>query len=129
IRMAIRADDPAFKDVLRDIALAALATDPALNLAPNSQSFLIESSGERLLNSRDDLIGMRAEVGFAQNRIAEARTRNASAQTSLDYTRAALLRADPYDVATRLEAAQFQLESLYSATVRNSRLSLVNFLR
>ncbi len=33
------------------------------------------------------------------------------------------------ETAARLQTAQFQLESLYSVTVRNANLSLVNFLR
>ncbi len=33
------------------------------------------------------------------------------------------------ETAARLQTVQFQLESLYSVTVRNANLSLVNFLR
>jgi flagellar hook-associated protein 3 FlgL len=36
---------------------------------------------------------------------------------------------DPYEAATKLEAAQSQLEALYTVTARLSRLNLVDFLR
>jgi flagellar hook-associated protein 3 FlgL len=47
----------------------------------------------------------------------------------LEIARADLVAIDPFEAATRMEAAQTQLETLYSVTARLSRLSLVDFLR
>ena len=70
-----------------------------------------------------------ARVGVAEARIEQAATRNNAARTSLEYSRNKLIAADPYETAAQLQTVQFQLESLYSVTVRNANLSLVNFLR
>lgn len=126
---SLRADDVALRNMLRDTALAALATDPALGLSDLEQSDLLAKTGASLLDSRDALVALRAETGLAQSRVETARGRNAASATAFEYARRELLEADPFETATRLEAAQFQLESLYAATVRSSQLSLVNFLR
>ncbi len=127
--LSLRANDSDLLGVLRGMALAALATDPVLGLDPANQVEVMRVAGEGLLTSQDKLTGLRADVGFAEARIEDVATRNASANTGLEYAKRELLAADPYETATRLQAVQFQLESLYSVTVRSSRLSLLSFLK
>lgn len=128
-RFGIMADDPAFRAALRDTALAALATDPGLGLDPTEQAALLKQTGLELVNTREDLVRLQAATGETEARIEAAGIANEARRVSLQHARSDLLGADPYDVATRLEAAQFRLESLYAATVRSARLSLVGFLR
>jgi flagellar hook-associated protein 3 FlgL len=113
---------------MREAALAALATDPSRGLDDQTQRELIEASGQGLQSIEVELTGLRADLGFAEARIEESMARNASSRTSLEYARASLLEADPFETATRLDEVQFQLESLYAVTVRTSGLNLVNFL-
>lgn len=129
VNLPITATDPAIKAALRDVAVAALASDDALDLPSQQRAILFKELGTGLANAQDSTIRLRAEVGAAEARVDEAETRNAAARASLEYSRNALIEADPYETATRLQTIQFQLESLYSVTVRNSNLSLVNFLR
>ncbi|QBF29682.1 flagellin [Thalassococcus sp. S3] len=124
-----RADDEAFRDAIQATALAALAAGGETDLdAAELRGFLTER-GSSLKNSEDDLTVIRTELGAGQSRLAEVSARNAAERTSLDYARGALLEADPYETAVRLEDAQFRLESLYAVTVRMSQLSLTSFLR
>ncbi|MEX0348399.1 MAG: flagellin [Paracoccaceae bacterium] len=127
--LSLRADHPTFRAVLRDTALAALATDPALGFSETIQADLLKRTGAGLLRSQDELTLLQADLGHTESRIEAAKTQNAAAATATEFARNSLLAADPYDTATHLEAAQFQLESLYAATVRSSQLSLVNYLR
>ncbi|MDP5219394.1 flagellin [Ruegeria sp. 2205SS24-7] len=127
--LPLRADHPTFRALLRDTALAALAIDPALGLSETVQSDLLNRTGTSLLRSQDDLTLLQADLGYTESRIEAARTQNAATATATEFARNRLLAADPYDTATHLEAAQFQLESLYAVTVRSSQLSLVNYLR
>lgn len=129
ISLSLRADDPAFRAVLRDTALAALAAEPALGLDEDGQSALLRGAGERLLGQQETLTDLRADLGHAEARIEEAIARNSAARTGLEYARGELLSADPYETATRLQEVQMQLESLYSVTVRSANLSLVKFLK
>ncbi|RLJ97982.1 flagellin [Ruegeria conchae] len=129
VSLPITATDPALKSALRDVAVAALATDDALAWSPGLRTALFTELGVELANTQDATVNLRAQVGAAEARIEQAATRNAAANTSAEYARSELISADPYETAARLQTVQFQLESLYSVTVRNANLSLVNFLR
>ncbi|UWR07333.1 flagellin [Ruegeria sp. B32] len=129
VNMQFTANDPKLRDGLRNVALAALATEGALEWPPDLQTALFTDLGVALANTKDDVVTMRAQIGAVQARIEQAETRNAAARTSFEYARNELVAADPYETAAHLQTVQFQLESLYSVTVRNSTLSLVNFLR
>lgn len=128
VSLDIRATAPELRDSLRLAAVAALADDPGLGLTATDQKELFRKAGQEMLLAQDDLISLQARVGFVETRIEEITTRNAAELTSLEYTKSALLAVDPFEAATRLEEAQFQLQSLYSVTVRMSQLSIVNFL-
>lgn len=129
IDIPLTAADPAFKAALRDVAVAALASNSALALPADQRTLLFTQLGVDLANAQDATVNLRAQVGASQARVEEATTRNASARTSLEFSRNELIAADPYETAAKLQTVQFQLESLYSVTVRNANLSLVNFLR
>ncbi|MDG1170848.1 MAG: flagellin, partial [Sulfitobacter sp.] len=92
------------------------------------ENSIFGKSGQALLIAGDDVIALRADVGFVEARIEKIGARNSAEATSLEYAKRALLEIDPYEAATKLEEAQFQLQSLYSVTVRMSQLSLVNFI-
>ena len=129
LAFAPRADDAAFRAVLRDMALAALAGDPDLGFDAGTQGLLLRQAGERILTDHGALTELAADIGHAQSRLDDARARNGAARAGLEYSRNELLAADPYETATRLKDVQFQLESLYTVTVRSAQLSLVNFLK
>ena len=128
VSVTLRADDPAFRDVLRNLALVALSTDPALALDGDTQNALMFDAGNALLAGQEGVTALRADLGFAQARIEETTVRNEAARSGLDLARTRLLNADPFETAIRLEETQFQLESLYAATARTARLSLLNYL-
>ncbi|MCE8508844.1 flagellar biosynthesis protein FlgL [Ruegeria pomeroyi] len=129
VALTRRADDPAFRKALQLASVAALAEDSTLGLSADTKTALFKQVGADLLGARDGIVALQAETGDAEARIEKAATRNGAAKGGLELARGELVGADPYETAIRLEAVQFQLESLYTTTVRNSRLSLVNFLR
>ncbi len=128
VTLDVRAIDPKLVETLRFTAVAALASDPASGLSDQEQAELFSKAGQGLLTAQDNIVALRADVGFAENQIDKVAARNAAEETSLEFAKIALLEIDPFEAATRLEEAQFQLQSLYSVTVKMSQLSLVNFL-
>lgn len=128
ISLDVRATDPAVRNILFTTAIAALADDPALGLSQSDQASLHSKAGVAMISANNDVISLQARVGFAEAGIERISIRNAAERTSLEYAKGDLLGADPFETATRLEEVQFQLQSLYSITVRMSQLSLVNFL-
>ena len=128
VDLDVRASDPSFFAGLRGAAVAALATDPVFALTTTDQAELFGLMSNELLQGESGVITLQSRVGFAEARIEAIATRNAAEVTSLQLARNAMLEVDPFEAATKLEEAQFQLQSLYSVTVRMSQLSLVNFL-
>ncbi|KIN75401.1 Flagellar hook-associated protein FlgL [Sulfitobacter noctilucae] len=128
IALDVRATDPKLKEVLKLAAVVSLADDPSFGFDVDTQAELFGKTGQSMLGAQDGVIALRADVGFVESRIDKVAARNAAEVTGLEFAKAALLQVDPFEAATRLEEAQFQLESLYSVTVRMSQLSLVKFL-
>lgn len=128
VALDIRAVDPKLREVIKLVAVSALADDPVLGYDVSDQSELFSKAGQALLKAQDNIVGLRSEVGFVESRIEGIAARNAAEVTSMQFAKAALLEVDPFEAATKLEEVQFQLQSLYSVTVRASQLSLANFL-
>ncbi len=128
VELDIRAVDPKLLEVIKLTAVSALADDGVLGYDVQTQSELFSKTGEALLVAQDNVVSLRAEVGFVESRIEGIAARNAAEVTSMEFAKAGLLAIDPYEAATQLEEVQFQLQSLYSVTVRMSQLSLANFL-
>ena len=121
--------DPAIRDTLKGLALAALLDRGMLAGNGEERALLAERAGQVLLQSEDQRITLSAQIGSVEAQIEAARTRNGAEETALGILRSDIGAVDPYEAATRLEAAEAQLESLYLVTARVSRLSLVEFLR
>jgi flagellar hook-associated protein 3 FlgL len=81
-----------------------------------------------LLEAADARGALAARIGTAQERIANATTRNSAEATALQIARIGIVSADPYEAATALTEAESQLDTLYAVTARLSRLSLANYL-
>lgn len=128
VTLDLRATDAGLTRALASVAAAALADDPSFGLTSSDQAELFSLSGQDLLTGQDALVELQASVGIVEARIDKSAARNAAILTSLNLARNSLLEADPFETATKLEEAQFQLQSLYSVTVRMSQLSLVNYL-
>ena len=129
VSLRLTADDDVFRDLLKSVGLAAIASDSTLGLSTEGKKELLADAGSALFQARATLTATRADLGATEARIDTIEARNAAQRTSLEYAKGALLEADPYKTATHLEAVQFQLESLYTVTARMSGLSLVNFIR
>jgi flagellar hook-associated protein 3 FlgL len=127
VSVDIRANSDAIKDLFASFAKVIASDASTLDLEDQRQ--MRKQSATELMTAQEKLIGLQAELGLAQEQIENWGVQTATSRTGLDYAKGALLSVDPYERATELEAAQFQLESLYTITARLSRLSLVNFLR
>jgi flagellar hook-associated protein 3 FlgL len=124
----IRATDPDLKKTLLFASIAAVADEPAFGLDEKQISEVYNRAGTSLLGASDSLTSLRAKVGVLEAQIDRSATQNAAEMSAMEYEKSALLQVDPYDAATKLEEVQFQLQSIYSVTVRMSKLSLANFL-
>ncbi|MEB8389371.1 flagellin [Rhodobacteraceae bacterium KMM 6894] len=128
VTLSIRADDPIIRAALKDTVMAALADDTSLTLGGSDRVDLLTRASKGLLQQIDGVTRLRADLGFAEERLEQIATRTATETTSLQMARNQLLSVDPFETASALEETQLRLETLYTITARTSRLNLVNFL-
>ncbi|MSU92322.1 hypothetical protein GE300_22600 [Rhodobacteraceae bacterium 2CG4] len=121
-----RADDTALRDLLRGLATIAAAPEAA---SAADRAELIGDGAQVLLAAGDGATRMRAALGSAQQRIADAADAAEAESNALGRSRNDLVGVDQYEAATRFAALEGQLQSLYTVTARLSGLTLTNFLR
>lgn len=125
----IRADAPVFRDVMKAMAKAALASDGTLGLTGDTRIELISTAALDLQTAMASLVELRAGLGTMEQRIEEVTARNSAERTATSIARLDLVGTDSFETATQYENTRVQLEALYAITVRSSRMSLVEFLR
>ncbi|MFS4581679.1 flagellin [Phaeobacter sp. C3_T13_0] len=128
VTVSLKANDDGFKQTLQSLAIATLINEPSLSLSTDVKFEMLRSTGVELRESQTQLTQIQSDLGFVEGRIEQTATRNGAAQTSLSLVFNKLVQADRYETSTRLEEAQFQLESLFTVTARTSQLSLMRFL-
>lgn len=127
--LAATAQDPAIRESLRGLALAALAGDSAISGNVEESGSLMRKAGEVMADAADRMTTLGAGIGVVQARIETAATRNAAETATLTIALSRLTEVDGYDTATFLTAVEGQQETLYAVTARLSALSLLDFLR
>ncbi|MEM7596254.1 MAG: flagellin [Pseudomonadota bacterium] len=128
VTLNLRADDPALREMLKAVALAAVADDPAIPFSETDKREIVLGQIDEVLNARSGVIELRAKLGFSEERIDRSTTRLEAERSSFELARSDLIDVDPFETATALEAVRQQLETLFSVTARTQNLSLVNFL-
>ncbi|MBE2275596.1 MAG: flagellar biosynthesis protein FlgL [Rhodobacteraceae bacterium] len=128
-QFAVTALDPALSGTLAGLAAVALLDRGLLASNPDARIDLARRAGEALISSSDARVELRSEIGVVQARIADATSRNAAEKTALGIARLALVEADPYETAVRLQDLQTRLDAFYILTSRLSSLSLTEYLR
>lgn len=129
VPLTLTAADPALRDMLRGLALAALVDRGALAGDAQGRAALLQTAGETIAGADSDLTERRAAVGSAEAAVEASVTRNAAERTRLELRRNDVTAVDPYDAATALEAVRSQTETLYTVTARLAGLRLAGYLK
>lgn len=128
VETAVSARDPALRELLSGLALAALAAEGVGPAAGEGRRAVAEAAALRLESGEEALIRLRSDLGQSEARIEEARSATEAARAALELETARLTDADPYRTATDLTSVETRLEALYLLTARLSRLSLSEYL-
>lgn len=127
-QLTITALDPAIKETLKGLTMAALLDKGILANAPQARLDLAKMAGLHLLQSNTDRAYLTGRLGGVQAQIDSAASRNSAEATSLKIVRNEITTVDPYEAATKLQDMQSQLEKIYTLTARMTRLSLMDYL-
>jgi len=127
-RLDITAAHPAIRDTLKGLAMAALLGTGLFTGQPELRATVAMRAGEALTRNQTDRVELAAGLGRAEAQIEQAAQHNTAETSALGIARTELLSVDGYEAASRLQATQTQLETLYALTSRMQRLNLVNYL-
>lgn len=129
VRLQVRADDTAIRNVLASYAMGALVAEDVPSTDIGARAALARMAGEKLLLADGGFTTERAGLGSLQARIEDAIARNAAEKSALELARLRIVGVDPYEAASALEAAIGQLETLYTVTSRVARLTFTDFVK
>jgi len=129
IEYAQRADSHGVRSALRSLSIAAVAADAPNFLDTSHQTDLLREAGHAAIDATGMIIEMQESLGFSEGRIEQARAKNQAMAGLFELEKTSILAADPYESATRFQALEGQLQTIYTLTARLSGLSLTNFLR
>ncbi len=125
----VTALDPAIRETLKGLALAAAIAHPSLTDDSVARSLLTQRAHERLIGADSRMVALQGRLGATEARIAEAEAENNSRRAAFERLRSEMTAVDPYRTATALEQTQQQLDRLFALTARISNLSLGNYLK
>lgn len=129
IQRDLNASASEFRTLLKGLAMAALAGEPAAALPLGAKSVLIRAAGRELSEASLGIVRARATLGMQQGSIDQALARNAAEGSALSIARSDILAADPYQTASELTQTEANLQSLYALTARMTKLSLTDYIR
>lgn len=129
IALDTTAKDQAFRDAFKHAATLALVAEDGFSGTESERQLLLQHTATGLIGASKGLVSLQAELGSFQQRLDGASEQAALEIQMLSSVKSEIVSVDPYEVATKLEAAQIQLESLYLITARTSRLNLSEYLR
>jgi flagellar hook-associated protein 3 FlgL len=127
-RLDITANDPAIRDTLKGLAMAAMLDRGVLAGNPTARQDLAKFAGTQLMESQANRTNLAARLGMVEAQIDAAGTRNSAETAALQIARNDIVAVDPFETASKLEESQAQLEKIYAITARMSRLSLLDYL-
>lgn len=127
--ISIRADNPAIRSVLRGLALATAVAEGGFAGDVSEQAALLLEAGNSMINAKEGVIQLGADLGMAQNQIENGLTMAGDDIQALQIARNEIAGVDPYEAGSRFTALEGQLSSMYTVTARLSALNLTNFLR
>ncbi len=126
---SLRADHPAFQTILENLVVATLSADETLAPSPASQADLLQVAADGLRSVETQIIELRANLGFVESELVKAKVRVGAEISTTQQIRAETLGIDEYEVASKLQQTELQLEKIYTMTARSAQMSLLEYLR
>ena len=123
----VQANDPAFTDLLRGLAMLA-ATDASEIGDPEAYRVWVGEAVGALSSGISGLIEAESRLGSQQQTVDQVLSMQRDRNTLFNSQVLSLEGVDPYEAATRLNQLQTQLEATYAVTARLSRLSFLNYM-
>ena len=124
-----KADHEALQAVVENLILATLSSDETFAPSEIIQVDLLQTSSNGLRSADASLIELRASLGFVEAELERQKVKTSAETSTLEQLRANVLGIDEYEVASKLQETELQLEKIYAMTARSARMSLLEYLQ
>ena len=129
VNFAVRADNDAIKESLKGLVLGVVGSEDGFFAGTDdSRLTILREAGTVSFAATEQVIELRSAVGFAEEKIEDARVRNLAEKTFLEQARLKIIGRDQFEAAAEFSALETQLQSVFQVTARLSQLSITNFL-
>jgi len=129
VNIGISAIEPEIKNMLKGLAIAALADHVDLGDDNVEIGRLLKSGAREIWNNEVNLIQRISAIGAAQEEVERGEVRNAAVLSELTTARNDIRQVDLYETSSAILETEAQLRNLYLLTARISSLSLADYLR
>lgn len=129
IELGASAADPAIRNLLKGVALTALAGRGVAEDQYDKKLALMRRGGEIASGNEPALVAYMARIGIRQKDLEVQGVENTTSLSILQRTRNDIRQVDPYETSVALTETESQLEILYTLTARLSKLNLTEYLR
>jgi len=124
-----KANHPALKSLLKNLILVTIAGDETLGLDSSEKTSLLDTASNGIRTASAQMIELEADVGHVVSELQSARSSASAEIATIEQIRSNILGIDEFEVASKLQQAELQLEKIYTVTARSARMSLLEFLR
>ena len=124
-----KADHEALQAVVENLILATLSSDETFAPSEIIQVDLLQTSSNGLRSADASLIELRVSLGFVEAELERQKVKTSAETSTLEQLRANVLGIDEYEVASKLQETELQLEKIYAMTARSARMSLLEYLQ
>ncbi|RJE82215.1 hypothetical protein [Paracoccus onubensis] len=129
VDIGISAIEPEIKNMLKGLAIAALADHVDLGGDSAEIGRLLESGAREIWNNEVNLIQRISAIGAAQEEVERGQVRNSATLSELTIARNDIRQVDLYETSSAILETESQLRNLYLLTARISSLNLADYLR
>lgn len=126
---AVLAIDPAIKELISGLAVAALASPSENAPLVKDNPEIVEAAAARLSDGKIDLTNLRGRQGIISENLKRERDALDMEELIVTQNFNTLTARDQYEAATELKQLETNLEASYLLTTRLANLSLLNFMR
>ena len=120
------AADPALRRVMADLAVGVLASE--LTDAGERRTAL-RTAGTAILGDTGEIAKLQSRLGIGEGQSERALIRVRSEISALELARGEVLGVDTAEAATKFQAAEAAVKTLYLVTARLSSLSFADYMR
>jgi flagellar hook-associated protein 3 FlgL len=129
VNYSLRGDDLAIRQALRNVVMVAVAANGDHGGSAIDGMNMLKAAAQGAIDTADALTRLREGLGHVQEHVDAVAAQNAAQASTFRINRNAILKADPYEAATRFKALEGQMQAIYTMTSRLSKLRLQNYLR